>query len=339
MASTKKITILDIAKHANVSASTVSRVLRGTTSVAIDKQEAVMAAVEELNYRPNIFAQSLASGQSMTIGVLTQNFGSPFYDAILNGILHGLEDTDYWPIFADARWQPAVEKRALQMLIDRRVDGLIIVGGQINEAKLEETAQKIPLINVGRKLETMPQNGLYVENKQGAYQAMRYLLSMGHRHIAHVTAPMGYVNSVKDVRWRYEGYVSALQDAGLQLDEQLVVEGNLLHQSGVMAVEMLMARGRSFSAVFAANDQMAFGVRTGLYRRGIRVPDDVSLIGFDDEPSAAYMIPPLTTVRQPGVEMGKAAAKAVLDLIDGQVVNVMPFKTELVVRESVARRR
>ena len=135
-----KVTILDIAEKANVSPSTVSRVLRSSAGVAQKKHDAVMQAVAELGYQPNIFAQSLASGQSMTIGVLTQNFGTPFYDGILQGILQGMEETNYWPIFADGRWVPAIEQKALEQLLARRVDGLILVGGQTDEKTLQKMA-------------------------------------------------------------------------------------------------------------------------------------------------------------------------------------------------------
>ncbi len=334
-----KITILDIAEKASVSPSTVSRVLRNSAGVAQKKRDAVMQAVDELDYRPNIFAQSLASGQSMTIGVLTQNFGSPFYDGILQGILQGMEDTDYWPLFADGRWQPAIEKQALELLLDRRVDGIIIVGGQIAEEKLQKVAAEIPLIVVARELKTMPNHCLYVDNFQASYLTTKHLLSMGHRDIAHITAPVVYQNSVDDIYQRYAGYQQALQDAGIEFEPRLVVEGNLQQQSGVLAVEMLMSRGRPFSAIFAANDQMAFGARLALYRRGIRVPDDVSLVGFDDESSAAYMVPPLTTVRQPSVEMGQVAAQAVLDMMNGDTPTLPVFEANLVVRESVSRNR
>ena len=149
-ADNRKITIQEIAQKANVSLSTVSRALRGTTSVSSPKYQAIMDAVAELDYRPNIFAQSLASGQSMTIGILTQNFGSPFYDGILRGILEGLEETNYWPLFADGRWQLNIEQRALNMLLDRQVDGIIVVGGQTPEETLQEIALQKPLILVAR---------------------------------------------------------------------------------------------------------------------------------------------------------------------------------------------
>ena len=332
-----KVTILEIAEKANVSPATVSRVLRGTTRVAQGKREAVLEAVDELDYRPNVFAQSLASGQSMTLGVLTQNFGSPFYDGILQGILDGLDNSDYSPIFADGRWQTAVEEKALQMLLDRRVDGLIFVGGQLSEERLAALEGKTPFIVVARELPTLPNNCLYVNNFAAAYEATRYLINQGHRQIAHITAPMHYQNAVNDVRQRYDGYVQALQDEGIEPDPQLLVEGNLLQQSGVLAIETLLMRGRPFSAIFAANDQMAFGARLGLYRRGIRVPDDVSLVGFDDEPSSAYFIPPLTTARQPAVALGQTAAQAILDMINKKSVELPVFTAELIIRESVSR--
>jgi LacI family transcriptional regulator len=310
--SSRKITIEDIAQKANVSISTVSRVLRKSSGVAADKREAVLQAVTALDYRPNIFAQGLASGQSMTIGVITQNFGSPFYDGILQGILLGLEKSEYSPLFADGRWNENIEQHALQTFLDRRVDGLIFVGGQLPEADMVAVAHKTPLILVGRTIASLAENCIHIDNFQAGYEMTRYLLEMGHRHIAHITAQMHYQNTVSDVAQRYAGYVQALADAGIALDPQLVVEGNMLQQSGALAVEMLLMQKRPFTAIFAANDQMAFGARLALYRRGIRVPDDVSLVGFDDEMTAAFTIPPLTTVRQPSVEMGRAAAAAIM---------------------------
>jgi LacI family transcriptional regulator len=334
-----KVTIHDIAEKAGVSPSTVSRVLRNSAGVAENKRDAVMQAVAELDYRPNIFAQSLASGQSMTIGVLTQNFGSPFYDGIVQGILLGLEDSDYWPLFADGRWQPAIEEQSLDLLLDRRVDGIIIIGGQIPEEKLQKVAAKIPLIVVARGLKTMSQHCLYLNNFQAAYQVTKYLLDMGHRDIAHITAPVAYAKTVNDIQKRYEGYQQALRDVGLEPDPRLVVEGNLQQQSGVLAVEMLLSRGRPFSAIFSANDQMIFGARLALFRRGIRVPEDVSLVGFDDESSAAYMVPPLTTARQPSVQMGQVAAQAILNMINGGSPDLPIFEADLIIRESVSRHR
>jgi LacI family transcriptional regulator len=191
---------------------------------------------------------------------------------------------------------------------------------------------------VARHVPKLRHRCIYVDNFTGGYNATRHLINMGHRDIAHITAPNVNPVAIDDVEQRYRGYEKAILEAGWQVDPRLIVEGNLEQQSGVLAVEMLLARGRPFSAIFAANDQMAFGARLALYRRGIRVPEDVSLIGFDDETFAPYMVPPLTTMRQPAVEMGQMAAKAILDLISGKSPQVAVFNTELIARESVTRR-
>ena len=339
MSRKKNITIEDIARHANVSISTVSRVLRNSSGVTSKKRESVLTAVEALDYQPNIFAQSLASGQSMTVGVITQNFGSPFYDGILLGILQGLKPTNYSPIFADGRWNLQAEQQAIRTFVNRRVDGLILVGGQLTASLLEEQINDTPMIFVARHLPTLINNCIYADNFKAGYKITRYLLDQGHRSIAHITAKMHYQETVGDIHERFLGYKQAMIDAGLSIDPQLVVEGNLDQQSGILAVEMLLSQRRPFSAIFCANDQMAFGVRLALHRRGIRVPDDISLAGFDDESTAAYMIPPLTTVRQPAEDMGRAAATAILNLIKDKPISTQIFDSQLIIRESVLRHR
>jgi LacI family transcriptional regulator len=328
MPAKKDITIKDIAEKANVSQSTVSRVLTENARVADKKKAAVLKAMDELNYQPNIFARGLAGGQSLTIGVLTQNFGSPFYDAILRGILPALNGSNYSPLFADGRWRADKEKEALGTLLSRRVDGVIVVGGLSSEETICRFSEEVPLIVVGRNIPDLAGQCLYVDNFQAAANATQFLIRAGHRHIAHIAGILSH----QDAYERREGYCYALKDGY----PELIIEGDFRRQSGIMAVEMLFTRGQTFSAIFAANDQMAFGARLALYRRGIRVPDDVSIIGFDDQPDSAYMIPPLTTVRQPGTEMGEEAARAILQLIKGDSPHLPVFPTELIIRESVA---
>ena len=188
---------------------------------------------------------------------------------------------------------------------------------------------------MARQLPELPERCVYVDNFQAAYQATRYLIEAGHEEIAHITGIMAQPDGVA----RRDGYLQALQDAGLDPDPALVVEGNFWRQSGVLAVETLLVRGRVFSAIFAANDQMAFGARLALFRRGIRVPDDVSIVGFDDQPDSAYMTPPLTTIRQPAVEMGETAAQFLLHILKGKPYEKPALSTELIIRESVARFR
>jgi LacI family transcriptional regulator len=335
MPTKNSVTIADIAHTAGVSASTVSRVLSGANKVSEAKRTAVLKAVSELNYHPNMFARGLASGQSMTIGVLTQNFGSPFYDAIIQGVVLGLNNTGYFPIFADGQWQPEIELEAIQAMMRRQIDGLIVLGGFLTVEKIEQLAGNIPVIIVARKLVGFEENCVSVDNVEAAFLATQHLLELGHRRIAHICGRQDHPDA-----WdRQQGYLKALEEAGIEPDPELMIEGTFRRQSGVLAVEMLLLGRASFSAIFAANDQMAYGVRLGLFRRGIRVPEDVSLVGFDDEPAAAFMIPPLTTMRQPAVELGHAAAKIALARLKGEEASPPRLEAELVVRESTAYQR
>lgn len=335
MTKQRPATIHDIARLAGVSPSTVSRVLNATTPVAEEKRAAVLAAIAGLNFRPNVVAQGLARRRSMTVGVLTQDIASPFYGEILKGIEQGLHGSLYQPVFASGNWRAAEEQEALQVLIERQIDALIILGGQLPDSQLRTTAGTLPLVVVGRTIPGLEQSSLNIDHLQGAYAATRYLLELGHQRIAHITGLLSHSDAVE----RRGGYLRALDHAGIPTDARLIVEGDYSEQSGLLAVETLFSRGVRFTALFAANDQTAYGARLALFRRGVRVPDDVSLVGFDDQPGSAYTTPPLTTVRQPTSEMGAAAAHAVLQLLAGATSSLPLFETRLVARESAGLRR
>lgn len=336
MSEKRRITISHIARKANVSKSTVSRVLNNSTPVTEDKRQAVLQAIAALDYRPNVFAQGLASGQSLTIGVLTQGISSPFYDAILRGILEGLDDSRYQPFIADGFWNTRRQREVLEAFQNRSVDGLIVLGGDLPAAELRDIAKQIPLVVVGRYLgEALSNCSLQLDDYAGAYQATSYLIQQGHTQIAHMTGILTH----EDAQQRRAGYCQALRDAGLTIDDHLIVEGDFTQRSGLLLTEVLFARGQLFSAIFAANDQMAQGAHLALFRRGIRVPDDVSLIGFDDQPASAYMTPPLTTVQQPAREIGRAAAEMLLGFMRQEPVTIPHFPAKLILRESVARHR
>jgi LacI family transcriptional regulator len=179
----------------------------------------------------------------------------------------------------------------------------------------------------------MDQN-LYVDNRQGAYEATQHLIRYGHRKIATITGTPGRLETVH----RLEGYKNALADHEIEVDERLICEGDFLAPSGVLAVESLMARGVNFSAIFCCNDEVAFGVRLALARHGLRVPEDISLVGFDDHHLSAFMMPPLTTVRQPAYELGYEAAKALIGILEDQPVDLPKLETDLIIRNSVSRR-
>jgi LacI family transcriptional regulator len=330
----KNVTIQDIADEAKVSKATVSRVLNNTSAVSPEKRRAILEATDRLGFEPNVVARSLANGRSMTIGVLTQNIGSPFYDAISQGVIAGLGDTGYCPVFVDGQWQRGIEVEAIRALLGRRVDGLVLIGGEVLSDELEELCSPLPTIVVARRLPPAQHHCIYTDNFDGGYRATRCLLENGHREIAFIRGILHHPDAID----RFEGYRRALLEAGLALDPKLVLDGDFTAESGVRAIEELIARKQPFSAVFAANDTTAFGARLALYRRGIHVPDEVSIIGFDDQAEAAYMAPPLATIRQPGKEMGERASRALLDLIAGKPFESESLSGELQLRESVARR-
>lgn len=327
------VTIHDIAKRAQVSISTVSRVLNDNKAVRESSRLAVLDAVKALNYQPNIFASGLAGGKSKTIGIITQYISSPFFDMILRGILDEMLGGDYHPMFADGQWQEARERRSVEMFIDRRVDGLIILGGLLPEDELEAISKRLPLLVIGRDIESIKDNCIPLDDFNGAYKATEHLIQQGHRNIVHLTGILDH----EDANQRLAGYRSAMVDAGLDVSDRYIVEGDFSEQSGVMAAEKLLNSGPLFTAVFAANDQMAMGFRLSLYRRGVRVPDDVSIIGFDDQPASAFLTPPLTTIGQPALEIGRSAAKRIVARILDQHEPIRAFKASLIVRQSVAR--
>lgn len=328
-------TVTEVAKLAGVSVSTVSRILNGSARVADDKREAVEKAIEELNFKPNLLAQSLKRGSSMTIGVLVQAVESPFFNETLRGIEDTLSGTGYAALIVSGHWNASEEAERIRLLIARRADGLILLSGHLDDEEVLAFSEHLPIVAAGRQLEAPRAASLRLDNVEGGLLATRHLLSLGHTRIAHISGPADHIDAIE----RLSGYRMALEEAGLAFDPGLVVQGDFRETGGLLAVNQLLARGLPFSALFAANDQTAFGARLALYRKGIRVPEDISLIGYDDLPGSSFTTPPLTTIRQPVYEMGRQAAIALLALIGGQDAALELPRLELVIRETTQRMR
>ena len=331
---TGTITISDIAARAKVSKSTVSRVLNNSSPVHEDKRKAVVDAMHALGYQPNAFARSLARGCSMTVGVLTQNIGSPFYDSITRGVIDALAGTEYSPIIVDGQWKQDAGIAGIRTLLGRRVDGLILIGGATPVDELNALRERLPVMLVARQLSAWEGQNVYTDNTAAGRAATQHLIEHGHRRIAIIRGIVDHLDAIH----RYEGYRAALIDAGIEFDEDLVYQGDFHADSGVAAVNALLGRSIDFTAIFAANDMVAFGARLALHRRGLRVPEDISIVGFDDQAEAAFMTPPLTSVRQPAVEMGSTAARALMNMMQDKPFEIPQLPAELIVRESVAKR-
>ncbi len=328
-------TLLDVARQAGVSPSTVSRILNGTARVSDEKRLAVMAAISKMNFAPNQMAQGLKKGKSMTIGIVVQDISSPFFDETLRGIDDGLKDTAYASVIVSGHWNAVEESERIRLLLARKVDGIILLSGRLGDEAILQFAHTRPIVSTGRSMHTRNAVGFKLDNEHGAYLAVRHLLELGHRRIAFVTGPADN----DDAQERLLGYTRALNEAGIAVDPKLLVGGDLHEAGGLLAMTQLFETNQQFSAVFTANDLSAHGVRLCLYRKGIRVPEDISLVGFDDLPGSAYTTPPLTTVRQPLYDMGLIATNALLTLINGEKVDAQMLPLELIVRETTRRIR
>jgi len=329
------VTLAQVARAAGVSASTVSRILNGTANVSAKKRETVERLLAEMNYHPNVLARGLASGKTMSIGVLTQDISSPFYGDVLRGIEQGLTSSGYHPIVISGHWRAQEEMEAIDFLVSRKVDAMIVLGGVAPDHQLQQVAAHLPLVGLGRSVPGLTSQCLRLDNVQGGYLATRHLIDMGHRSIAHIAGRSTH----RDAQDRLEGYRAALSDAGIPFDPELVLEGDFLEQAGFLVATRLIESRKLFTGIFVSNDQMAYGVRLALYRRGLRIPEDISIVGFDDLPSSSFTTPPLTTIRQPTFEMGLAAAECVLRMLRGEESWMPPLGLQLVIRESTTRRR
>lgn len=333
MVERQTVTVLDVAREAGVSVSTVSRIINGTVKVSEDKRLAVEEAIRRLEFKPNLFARSLKKGTTMTIGVLTQDIESPFFTRVMSGIEDGLLGSGYALIIVSGHWDAAEEAERIRLLIARRVDGLAILTGHLSDAQVASFAHSQPIVVTGRRIDAPNVRSVFFSHEEGGYLATRHLITLGHRRIAFIAGPSDHADAVS----RFDGYRRALAEAGLASDPSLVVQGDFYENGGVFAMNRLLDSGAPFTAVFAANDQTALGARMVLSRRGVRVPDDVSLVGFDDLPTSAYLTPPLTTVRQPLFEVGQFSASLLLEMLGHpRKERVLP-PLELVVRETTRR--
>ena len=322
------VTLLEVARVAGVSASTVSRILNGTARVAPGKREAVEQAIAQLNFKPNLFARSLKTGITMTVGVLTQSIESQYYSRALKGIEVGLKESGHSPIIVSGHWQEDTDLASLKVLISRRVDGLIILTGCIDDAAVLEVARNQPVVITERALQGPNVCSIKLDQRRGGYLATRHLLSLGHTRIAHIAG----VQHRPDAEERYQGYLQAHQEAGVAVDPALTVQGDFTDKGGRVAMQQLLSAGAQFTAIFCCNDESALGARLALFERGIRVPQDISLVGFDDLPISSFMTPPLTTVRQPIFEMGLYAAHKLLNMMGYHAEEVVVPPLELMVR-------
>lgn len=326
-------TIYDVAERAGVSLATVSRVMNKNTNVGEKTRQKVLAAMAELDYRPNTFAQSLASNSSNSVGVLVSQLDGPYYGPMMAEIESSLRAANKHVIIAVGHSDAAQEKDSVEFLLGRGCDALILDVEAVSDQYLIELSQgATPIVLINRYIDAISDRCIYLNNELGGYLATQHVLDLGHRQIAYVSGP----KRKHDANERLEGHKKALAEFGIKFEPALCVEGDYKEDGGVLAMQKLLQSGMPFSAVVCANDQMVSGAISVCLERGLRVPEDLSFVGYDNIPFARYISPKLTTVNNPIHEMGKMAALWLLRHIykNDQIVVTNIFAPELVVRES-----
>jgi len=334
-----KVTIVNVAEKANVSITTVSKILNNKAdSISQNTIDRVMRVVEELNYTPNAIARSMITKKTGTIGLILPDISNLYFSGMARGVENIANRQGYHVIFCNTDDQQEREKESIQMLREKLVDGIIMVpalssGIEHIQANMKNLKSYVLVDRVFNAYK-YNMNCVYVDNVAGGYEATKYLIEQGHKKIACITGYIGE-DSTKD---RLTGYKNALQEAGIPIDRTIIMEGKYRLSGGERCAEHLMEY--EVDAIFVQNDLMACGVYRALQKAGKRIPDDISVVGYDNVDYSVIMSPTLTTVEQHYCKMGETAANNLIHDIEGKAYEpVVLFTPELVIRESVADRR
>ncbi len=327
-------TIYEVAELAGVSLATVSRVMNKTTRVSEKTRVKVQAAMDELGYRPNSSAKSLASNRTDSVGVLVSQLYGPFYGPLMSGIETELRTAEIHAIIAAGHSEEAAEIDGINFLIGRNCDALILhVEAVSDEYLIELSKGSTPIVIVNRLVPSLEENCICLDNELGGYIATKNLLEHGHTQIAYIAGPL-WKDDAKD---RYAGHQRALAEFKAPLNPQLIFEGDFLPASGVDGMRYLLGQGKPFSAVACANDEMASGAMDEVRHQGLTIPTDISVQGFDNGVLGEYMYPKLSTVDYPVYDMGTMAARWTLQKVYQrrvpEVKNI--FQPHLIERHSV----
>ncbi|MCG3470326.1 ribose operon transcriptional repressor RbsR [Xenorhabdus bovienii] len=331
-------TMKDVARLAGVSTSTVSYVINDNRYVSERVKKKVNAAIDELNYAPSALARSLKMKQTKTIGMLVTTSNNPFYAEIVRGVERNCYERGYSLILCNTEGDVTRLIRSMETLLQKRVDGLLIMCSE-NAVLPNDFLLRYPLI----PMVTMDWSPFYVSSDVikdnsllGGELATSYLISQGFRKIACIAGPQDKTPA----RQRLAGYRKAMKDAQLEIPEGYEIHSDFEFAGGLSSMEQLLQLSKPPEAVFAGNDAMAIGAYQALHRAGLSVPDDISVIGYDDISMAPYMIPPLTTIHQPKDELGKLAIDTLLYRMGnpGSEPKQLILKPKLIERNSVARR-
>jgi len=329
-----RASIKDIARLAGVSHSTVSRALRNSPLISSETTALIHRIAHEAGYTPSAAARSLVTRRTAAIGVVVTTIADPFAAEVVAGVEDAAAERDYSVILANSGADPAREVKVVRSFEERRVDGIIVTSSRVGASYLETLSQtRVPIVLINNQHPSEFLHSVMIDNVAASRQAVRHLLDLGHRRIGYIGDRFGCQSDSE----RLNGYRSALTRAGVARRSEYVAYGNGKPDGGVAAMEALLALPSPPTAIFCYNDMTALGALRAIAARRLRVPRDLSVVGFDDLFVAQYSSPPLTTVRQPMHEMGRLALATLLKIIEGGGPQThIKAPGELIIRESTA---
>ena len=326
----------EVAKLADVSIATVSRVVNTDSRVAEKTRQKVLSAMLSLGYQPNSIAQSLATRTSNSVGVLVSELHGAFYGAMLSAVEETLRAAGKFVLVATGHDREDQEREAIRFLVSRNCDALIVhVSGLSDKFLVEHNKTSTPLVVVNRKVRGIADRCFSLDNELGGYLAAQSLLQLKHRKIAYISGPLDWA----DAQQRLKGHKRALADARVVFDPRLLYEGDYHETGGSEALIRLFDKGIEFSAVVCANDEMAAGAMAAAHDRGLKLPEELSIVGFDNAPISRYVYPKLSTVHYPITDMSHMAARWVLQNVYQQEnldVRQRVFEPSFIARDSVS---
>jgi len=330
------VTIKDIARELNISPSTVSRALKDHPDISPDTKKAVNEVALKLDYQPNVIAMSLRKSKSNTIGVVIPELAHYFFSTVISGIEDVAYDAGYNVMICQSNESYKRELSIMHALLSHRVDGFLVsVSRETNDLNHFKNLvnKEIPLVFFDRACDIDGTSKVVVDDFDGAYRATEHLIKIGCKNIVHLAGP----DTLFISKNRLNGYVAALKAYNIAVDDELIVHCGLKTEDGIKGIEALLQKGKKFDGIFAVSDPVAIGVMLTLKTKGFNIPNDVSIVGFSDEPITSLIQPSLTTMAQPGFEMGHIAANLFLKQ-EADSDNFKPetkiLKTTLVIRDS-----
>ncbi len=331
-----KVTINDIARMAAVSKKTVSRVINESPLVREETRAKVKSIIEQTGFAPDPQARALAMRKSFLVGMVYDNPSPQYVVNMQRGILDKLNETSFQLVLSPCeRGDTSYRARVESFVAQHKPTGLILTPSVSEDETLARMLRELDCdyVRIAAEALDTPPRMIQSLDGEGAAQAARHLTGLGHTRIAHIHGP----STFRSMHERKEGFCRGLADGGQELSPDLVVEGAYTFESGVACAERLLAGKVRPTAIFAGNDEMAMGAYVAVRRAGLSIPDDISIVGYDDTPMAGRVWPPMTTVRHPIRQMGKAAAELLLRTVGGgKTENIQTFTPDIVVRESTS---